>query len=47
VKWRQLVEVLINGRTPGDRCLWHDGLWVELRSGDEVSWGTGALRVTE
>lgn len=47
VKWRQLVEVLINGRTPGDRCLWHDGLWVELRSGDEVSWGTGSLRVTE
>jgi hypothetical protein len=46
VKWRQLVEVSINGRTPGDRCLWHDGLWVELRSGDEVSWGAGSLRVT-
>ncbi|MFZ5442775.1 MAG: hypothetical protein ACOZQL_22385 [Myxococcota bacterium] len=46
VRWRQLVEVKVNGHTPDDRCLWHDGLWVELRDGDEVSWPGGGLRVT-
>ncbi len=45
VRWRQLVEVKVNGVTPEDRCLWHDGLWLEVRDGDEVTWPGGALRV--
>jgi hypothetical protein len=47
VHWRQLLEVRVNGRTPGDRCLWHSGLWVELRLGDEVTWPGGWLRAVE
>jgi hypothetical protein len=47
VHWRQLVEVRVNGHAPDDRCLWHSGLWVELRLGDDVTWPGGWLRATE
>lgn len=45
VRWRQLLAVHVNGRTPDDRCLWHDGLALELREGDVVTWPGGSLRV--
>ena len=45
LKWRQLVELQVNGQTPGDRCLWHDGLWLELRAGDRVEWSGGHAMV--
>jgi hypothetical protein len=41
LRWRQLTELRLNGRTPDDRCLWHDGLAIELREGDVVSWSDG------
>ncbi len=46
VAWRQLVEVRVNEQTPNDRCLWHEGLWVELRAGDVVTWPGGGLHVS-
>jgi hypothetical protein len=45
LKWRQLIALRINGRTPDDRCLWHDGLAVELREGDVISWAGGEARL--
>ncbi|MFZ5438511.1 MAG: hypothetical protein ACOZQL_00815 [Myxococcota bacterium] len=45
VGWRQLLSVRLNGQTPDDGCVWHEGLWVELRDGDVVSWPEGELRV--
>lgn len=45
LRWRQLHEVCVNGQQPEDRCLWHDGLWLELRGGDQVTWPGGALTV--
>lgn len=47
IGWRQLVDVRVNGHTPGDCCVWHSGLWVELRAGDEVTWPGGGLRARD
>ncbi len=45
LRWRQVLDLRINGASPTDHCLWHDGLALELRAGDVLSWPGGAASV--